>query len=127
MALDRSDGVAVADPRAARPRRRAELRPRTLIRRFEPAAAETREGGAPRVSGVVALRTRLRTDAADELRAPGEDVRGVNYDHSRTDAEAHLVASAAAARRGGLREAVEARPRLSDSVGTPTQRVPRNT
>ena len=27
---------------------------RTLIRRFEPAAAETREGGAPRVSGGVA-------------------------------------------------------------------------
>ena len=49
MALARSDGVAVADPRAARPRRRAELRPRTLIRRFEPAAAETREG-APRAS-----------------------------------------------------------------------------
>ena len=68
-------------------------------------------------------RTRVRTDAADELRAPGEDVRGVNYDHSRTDAEAHLVASAAAARRGGLREAVEARPRLSKSVGTPTQRT----
>ena len=68
-------------------RRRAELRPRTLICRFEPAAAETREGGAPRVSGVVALRTRLRTDAADELRAPGEDVRGVNYDDARTDAK----------------------------------------
>ena len=68
-------------------RRRAELRPRTLICRFEPAAAETCEGGAPRVSGVVALRTRRRTDAADELRAPGEDVRGVNYDHPRTNAE----------------------------------------
>ena len=68
-------------------RRRAKLRSRTLICRFEPAAAETREGGAPRVSGVVALRTRLRTDAADELRAPGEDVRGVNNDHPRTDAK----------------------------------------
>ena len=101
MALARSDGVAVADPRAARPRRRAELSPRTLIRRFEPAAAETREGGAPRVSGVVALRTRLRTDAADELRAPGEDVRGVNDDHSRTDAERHRALSGPAAGRGG--------------------------
>ena len=83
--------------------------------------------GARRKIGVMGPQTRVRTDAADELRAPGEDVRGVNDDHSRTDAEAHLVASAAAARRGGLREAVEARPRLSESVGTLTQRVPRNT
>ena len=87
MALARSDGVAVATRGRLDRRRRAKLRSGTLMRRFEPAAAETFEGGAPRVSGVVALRTRCRTDAADELRAPGEDVRGVNYDHPRTDAE----------------------------------------
>ena len=47
-------------------------------------------------------RTRVRTDAADELRAPGEDVRGVNDDHSRTDAERHRALSA---RRGSRRGA----------------------
>ena len=50
-------------------------------------------GGPRRVSGVMVPQTRVRTDAADELRAPGEDVRGVNDDHSRTDAERHRALS----------------------------------
>ena len=54
MALARSDGVAVATRGRLDRRRRAKLRSGTLMRRFEPAAAETFEGGAPRVSGVVA-------------------------------------------------------------------------
>ena len=61
-----------------------------------------RPGGARRKIGVMVPQTRVRTDAADELRAPGEDVRGVNDDHSRTDAERHRALSA---RRGSRRGA----------------------
>ena len=83
MALDRSDGVAVADPRAARPRRRAELRPRTLIRRFEPGRPK-RAKGAPRASPAALRDGRGAAPTLPTSPAPGEDARCVNYDDART-------------------------------------------
>ena len=61
-----------------------------------------RPGGARRKIGVMVPQTRVRTDAADEFRASCEHVGGVNYDHSRTDAERHRALSA---RRGSRRGA----------------------